>query len=580
MSANGIKQSILLAENISLTYPSNGIVACDAVSITIRTGEIHAVVGENGAGKSTLMKILSGNVIPDSGKLFLDFQPLTLHNQHEALELGIGMTHQILHVFPELTALEHSMLSDSRLSLFGALPVKKARAELKKLCDTYGLLPPPEIPVARLGFEELQKTTLLALLHRDPQVCIFDEPPHFFSKPAKQLRAEGKAVVLVTHNMHEALELADRITIMRRGTCVGTFAAAELTEHALAAYIMGDDQGAVVLEQLERNSALISNAASSSHPENSGEFFEDVDHKRDTGSLTSRKETLAVAKKPALIFKDVSGGLKPESGFGFPGSQQLTQTIRQISFTVYEGETLAVVGIKENGLLTLEKLAAGTGKESCVQTEGTILRYHTPSLQTPCAAMGYIPADRLAVGSSVQASVMENLLIHDYKKRENLRKKRGFWRLLPFPVLDFKTIAPKLQHILETFHIKGRLESTLVTLSGGNIQKLVIGRELIHHPEILICSDISWGLDIMTRKRLFSRIRRMKEGLPIAESPETSIEQDRDRLPRTAVLMLTSEIEVALAQADRIAVLRRGELVTILEVTKSLTAAEIGRYML
>jgi simple sugar transport system ATP-binding protein len=496
---------LLLVEmtGINKTYPSNGVKACLQAELRVREGTIHMIVGENGAGKSTLMKILSGDLAADSGTIRYKGKQVNWRHPDQALDAGVGMIHQILHIFPGLTVREHLLLDMKKQKLLSMLDKRRIDRTIASICSTYGLSCSPDESIENLDAEGRQSAALMALISRGTELFILDEPPRPLLKAALRLKQEGKSVIVITHNMEDALAFADTVTIMKRGEHMGSFFSDELTVDELTGLIMGT---------------------------------------RDNTSQANARTHAEKKEHPVMNITALTGG---RTG--------TVDWVRDINLSLYAGETVAVAGIMDNGLRALESLCAGYTEFGYTLESGEIEVLGRHPEACPPHMLGYIPSDRLEIGSSVTMSVQENLIIHA-RRDTSLRHRR-------FGIYDQKKLERLTESAVREFGIKGSSSHQLITLSGGNIQKLITARALLPAPKLLICADISWGLDVRTRGMLFEKINNLKQR-------------------GTAVLMFTSEADVALEQADRIAVLRRGLLAGILTNTHTLTPSDIGEMML
>jgi simple sugar transport system ATP-binding protein len=494
--------NLLLVEmtGINKTYPSNGVKACLQAELRVREGTIHMIVGENGAGKSTLMKILSGDLTADTGTIRYRGKQVHWRHPDQALDAGVGMIHQILHIFPGLTVREHLLLDMKRQKLLSKLDRRRIDRNITSICETYGLDCSPDASIEHLDAEGRQSAALMALISRGTELFILDEPPRPLLKAARRLKQEGKSVIVITHNMEDALAFADTVTVMKRGEHMGSFDSGQLTVDTLTELIMGTRI-----------------ASAPSHPQ------------QEPG-------------KQIMSIRSLTGG---RTG--------TVDWVNDISLDLHEGETIAVAGIRDNGLRALESLCAGYTEFGYTLESGEIEVLGRHPDACTASMLGYIPSDRLEIGSSVTMSVEENLIIH--ARRDASLMHPGF------RIYNRKRLQELSQRAVDQFNIKGTGSHQLITLSGGNIQKLITARALLSAPKVLICADISWGLDVRTRGMLFEKINELKR-------------------QGTGVLMFTSEADVALEQADRIAVLRRGSLAGILSNTRSLTPSHIGEMML
>lgn len=474
----------LFAEMRGVTkeFPENGVVANDRVDFDLRRGEVHALVGENGSGKSTLMHLLSGLFLPDEGEIRLHGERVRFSSPEEALSAGIGMIHQHILMVKELSVWENVVLGSEPKNRWGLLDAEAGRRAVRGLAEEYGIELEPDRPAGSLSVDGLQKTALLSLLYRGAGCIILDEPTTVFSERQTEslyalirtLVREGHTIVLITHKLRDALSLADRITVMRAGRRVTTRAAGELDGEELSSLIMGGEY--------TRRSRRV--------PGEPGETILSLEH--------------------------------------VACSEHNLPPIRDLSLSVRAGEAVAITGIRENGLETLEHLLSGSTAPSSgtITFQGNPLKQLTPSLMRRCG-IAYIPTERLVRGASVSSSVAENMILLNYKDFHS-------WGRLKKNEIEHYTGELKRE-----FRIKGEAEDTLQGLSGGNIQKVIISREMAAAPSLLIFSEPSWGLDVRSVDFIYEKIAELKRG-------------------GSAVLIITSDVDEAIEFADRIVVMYRG----------------------
>ena len=516
---------LLSCKGITKTYESNHVKACSSIDLELLPGEIHCILGENGAGKSTLMRILTGDQQSDKGSIFVRGERSIFSSPHDALSLGIGMIHQQSNMIPDLKVWENIILGKEHVPILGRLQMSgNAKARISALCSTYGISVPLKRFAADLDSSGVQTAALVSLLYRSCQTLIFDEPHSMFSgsppKPfielAREFAREGKAVAVVTHNLEAAFEMASRITILRRGSAMGTFRPRDLDLRGATRLMMGLP------------------------PE-----YTQQDHRRATVRRGKPRQTDA----PVLELKSVST----------EGESQDPSRLRDVSFELYPGEVLACTGIKEHGLITLERLLSsftpGYHAAAPRLVSGSIWAPGIGELPLPLSELrrngiGYVPSNRLTSASAVHSSLLENAVIHTLPRLTG--RIPGF--------IDKKAARAYAQQLITSLSIHGKPEDRLLSLSGGNIQKLIAARELALEPRILIACEITWGLDVMTQDFLFDQIRRLQRS-------------------GGSVLLITSETEVALKHADRIALFYRGRLVRTAPAAE-LTPGEIGTAIL
>ncbi|MCF7934065.1 MAG: ATP-binding cassette domain-containing protein [Spirochaetia bacterium] len=516
MDSTGDQTPLIEMRDIHKTYASNGVHACRGMHIRIQQGTTHIIAGENGAGKSTIMKILSGDITPDAGSIWFKGRKVNFRHPEDALDQGIGMIHQILHYFPTLTVREHMMIGMKSLPLYARIRPEAIDAHITEIADHYHMYCNPHERVDHMSAEARQITAILSLISRGTELFILDEPPQKVLEAAMMLKQEGKTIIIITHNIKDALAYGDQITVLRGGANQGTFPASGLTRDELSDLIMGEHV------------------------------------KRQEGHRPSNHESpVDRSGEPLIRISALSGG-----------DLQSQDQIHDVSLSVYPGETVAVVGIKDNGLRAMEALVTGKTRHRFIPLSGSVrIRDRSPR-QCSSQVLGYIPSDRLETGSSVTMSVTDNIMIN----MRNDTRCLSTWSLpggrpLLLPIFSRRALRELTERIISAFRITGKGDHPLESLSGGNIQKLITARALYQDPEVLVCADISWGLDVKTRETLFEAI-------------------DQHKRRGMAVLFFTSEVSTALDEADRIAILRHGRLTAVLDNHRDLTAKDIGGLML
>jgi general nucleoside transport system ATP-binding protein len=503
--------------DITKYFPENGVTANARVDLHIREGEIHAIVGENGSGKSTLMHVLSGLIRPDTGKILLDEISLRINSPHEALEFGIGMVHQHVQIVREFSVLQNIILGREPRTWWGRIETDRARLQVQSLMDTYNLQLELDRPAFELSIDGEQKIALLALLYAGARYIILDEPTTLFEEDEtdllhavlEKLRSRGITLVLITHKLREALHYADRVSVMRAGRRITTKSTGELTQEELSRLMIGPST---------RWDGSASRTVYTNSPGHS---------------------TRSAA--PVLQLQEVE--------YRHSLSSSALPEVKGVSFDLFPGEALAITGIRENGLETLEQILSGFTPPS----SGRIL-FKDESIRGLSIRdlrrkqIAYIPTERILRGASLGSSVEENMILLNY------RDFHGWGRLKREEIQHF---AGNLKQL---FNIKASPKDRLAGLSGGNIQKVIISRELVNSPELLIFSEPSWGLDFAGRRFVLQKIEELKAH-------------------GSAVLVITSDIEEALECADRIVVMYRGRISGILR-SDQVDKSRIGRLML
>jgi simple sugar transport system ATP-binding protein len=467
-----------------------GVLANDHVDLTVEAGEIHALLGENGAGKSTLMQALYGFHRMDSGEILLNGTPVRIDSPKEAITLGIGMVHQEFMLVQRFTVVQNVVLG-AKGNKGPMLDLKADSARLKTLSERHHLAVDPEARVDSLPIGAQQRVEILKLLYRDAKLLVLDEPTAVLTAPEKDqlfdvlrsLREEGRSIVIVTHKLHEIMELADRVTIMRDGRFVGAVATAMSTANELARLMVGREV--------------------SLHAEK-----QEVDR----GDCVLRVRELYVRE---------AGG---------------QQKVRGVSLDAHAGEIVGIAGVDGNGqsqlaeaILNLRPMESGQvilgGKEV---TRLSVAQHRALGL-------GYVPADRRGVGSVSALSIADNLILGSQRSRT----RRGF--------LDRPAIRAFARMVFTRFGVRGAgIETAAGKLSGGNLQKVILAREILQGPRALIVEQPTRGLDVGAIEAIWKELLR-------------------ERASGTAILLISAELEELMNLADRIAVIFNGQIAGIVD---------------
>jgi len=492
---------------ISKSYP--GVQANDDISLTLWPGEVHCLLGENGAGKSTLIGILSGLVHPDAGRIRVDGGEAAIDSPRTALELGIGTVYQHSTLIPALSVLENLMLGDTRRL---TLDANGARERLVELAGRLGVEVDPEVRATDLALGAQQQVEIIKALWRGSRVLILDEPtsmltPQAFAELEKvlgRLKEEGQAIVFITHKLHEALSLGDRISVLRHGRLVGSIEPGELASKA------HDELREQLLERMfgEETRALT-----------------DVAELHD--ELPERERTTHVETESMLELREVSAaGVGTEMG------------IEDISLSLAEGEILGVAGIDGNGQRALAEVISGQR----APTAGQVRLYDAHVNRLSVAArqklgLRYVTDDRLGEGIVSMLPVSLNLFL----KRIG---QAPFWRR---GRIQRAVIDSRAEKLVKDFDVRTpSVQTRAGTLSGGNIQKVILARELAFEPRVVVFHKPTYGLDVRTTTAVRDQIRKLAQG-------------------GGAALVISTDLDELLEICDRIAVLSRGRLVGELE---------------
>jgi len=496
---------------IGITKRFPGVVANDNVSLAINGGEVHCLLGENGAGKSTLIKILSGVYRVDSGEIRIADRRVAIDSPKDALELGIGTVYQHSTLVPALTVLENLMLGTEKGM---RLPVKASLTALKELAAGLDLEIDPQAVTGHLSLGEQQQIEIIKTLWRGSKYLILDEPtsmltPHGVAELERLLRglaAQGLAVVLITHKLQEALDMGDRVSILLRG-CL----AAGLGPDELSATPRAEMQAKIIDLMFGRDGSVPARAAEAM----GGEALDG------DGGSADRGQGLPAAI-PVLALDDLS--VEPRRG---------EVGVHHVSLAVSAGEVLGVAGVDGNGQRELAEAIAGQRHVSggAVDFLGRTIT-HTSVAKRQRLGLRYVTDDCLGEGLVPSLDVATNLML----KRIG---QRPFWR--SGGQVCAPAIADTARGLVEEFDIRTpSLTTDCGTLSGGNLQKVVLARELSFDPKFVVYNKPTAGLDAKTTLAVRARIR------------------DMARSKGVAALLISTDLDELLELCDRVAVLYRG----------------------
>jgi ABC-type uncharacterized transport system ATPase subunit len=432
---------VLELRGITKEFP--GVLANDHVDFDLRRGEVHALLGENGAGKSTLMSILYGLYTPDSGEILMNGKPVSIHSPKNAIELGIGMVHQHFMLIPVMTVTENIVLANEPVHAGFLLDESAAEERVAEVARTFNFAVDPHARIQDITVGQQQRVEIMKALYRNADIVILDEPTAVLTPQEAQelfeilrtLTREGISVIFITHKLNEVLEIADRISVLRRGKLVDTIPREGATEEGLARAMVGRE----VLLRVEKE------------PAQPGE---------------------TLLKVQDLVVHDDRG----------------LEAVRGISFDVRAGEIVGVAGVDGNGQSELIDALTGLRHPTSghVRIGGHDLSGAT-AREALDAGMGHIPEDRQRRGLVLDFNLAENLVLHDYG-REPFSKlgwinPRGWLRWA--------------RGLLQEFDVRGGGPTTRGgSLSGGNQQKVVIAREVSRNPSVLIAAQPTRGLDV------------------------------------------------------------------------------------
>jgi simple sugar transport system ATP-binding protein len=480
-------------------------VANDDVSLLVHKGTIHAIVGENGAGKSTAMKIVYGFYTPDGGEISFNGKVVTIRNPHDAIALGIGMVHQHFMLVDTMTVAENIILGAETGSA-ASLDLEKANAEIQALSDELKLGVNPRSIVEDLSVGQQQRVELLKALYRNAETLILDEPTAVLSPQEveeffailRRMKEQGKTIIIITHKLDEVLAISDEVTVMRDGKTVGNVKTAETSAKDLARMIVGRDV------------------------------------------LLRVKKTDASPAATVLEVKDLRVGGKHG------------MSVNGVSFSVRAGEIVGVAGIEGNGQTELIEVLAGLTKPSggSVEVGGKNV--------TSCSArelkelgIAHIPEDRHKRGLLLHWALTENSILGVHY-RPPITASTG--------LMSAGAIGKRCDEIIENFDVRpGDSTQPAKSLSGGNQQKLIIGREFGLNPTLLLVSQPTRGVDIGAIEFIHKKLIGLRDA-------------------GSAVLLVSAELEEVTALADRLLIIRDGKIVGEVD-PKTASTEDIGLLM-
>ena len=482
-----------------------GVVANDAVDLTVRAGDIHAVVGENGAGKTTLMSILYGLFPPDEGEILVGGERVRFGSALDAIRAGMGMVHQAFRLFPPLSVADNVVYraEPTRGVLMDRAAALRSVAEL---AERYELAVDPEALVETQPVGVLQRVEILKALYRDARILILDEPTAVLTPQERdrlftvirRLRDSGRTILFITHKLGEVMAVSDRVTVLRNGRSVAGLVTAETSPEEITRHMTGRS----------------------------------VDLNRRAAPHRPGDPVLAVA------------GLEVTGEHGRPA-------VDGAAFTVRSGEIVGVAGVAGNGQTELIEAIAGLREAAAGSvTLGGADITRAEVAERRRAGLAFVPEDRHRVGTSHLASVSDNLLLGHHRHPD--RQRRGWFKL--------RNVRAHARRLIETFGIKaGALNNPVSTLSGGNLQKVVVAREMSHEAPLLIAEQPTRGLDIAAIEYIHGRLVSFRD-------------------EGGAVLLVSAELSEILALSTRILVMFEGRIAAELDPA-AVTEPDIGLYM-
>jgi general nucleoside transport system ATP-binding protein len=488
-----------------------GVVANDRVDFEAAVGEVHALLGENGAGKTTLSNILTGLYRADEGEISLYAEPVSFRSPRDALDAGVSMVHQHFRLVPPFTVAENVVLGDHRdVGRRFVIRTRQIERRVAELSERYGLHVDPQARIWQLSLGEQQRVEILKALYREARILILDEPTAVLTPQEAQalfrtMRAmadDGRTLIFISHKLHEVKAVADRVTVLRGGRSIATVTAAEATPRSLAALMVGRE---VEIERRRRGSTK---------PAPSDGFALEVE---------------------AVCAADDRGGV----------------ALKDVSLRVRPGEIVAIAGVAGNGQRELAETIAGMRSPSTgeIRVGNRKLAGGDPR-EAIEAGIAHVPEDRLGTGVAPSLSIASNVVLKSYRRPEH---SLG-------PLLRARTIRNRAVELIRRYEVKTPGPHLPARqLSGGNLQKVVLGREFSSEPRVLVAASPTRGLDVGAIETVHAYLRAAAvEGV--------------------AVLLLSEDLDEILALADRIAVMYEGRIVGEVDAAIA-TVDEIGLLM-
>ncbi len=515
-------------EMIAIRKEFPGVVANDGIDLEVRAGDILGLLGENGAGKSTLMNILCGLHQPDGGEIRINGLPVSIRNPRESRRLGIGMVHQHFMLVSNHTVAENIAIALDETSFFS--PDSVAREKMKLFADRFGLRVNPDAYIWELSAGEQQRVEILKALLGGSKLLVLDEPTSVLTpmeadelfSVVKKMASEGNSVIFITHKLDEIMVNSNRVVVLRRGKVVGNSAVSGATKTDLARMMVGREM-------------IFQNSGSGPMPQKGTKII-------DNDRPEARKHPLeGVIFSPSVLdVRDL-----------FVNNDRDLPSVQGVSFSLSKGEILGVAGVSGNG--QKELIEAISGMRNIVSGTITVEGLNSP-IQSPRATfkagIAHIPEERLRLGVVGEMSLTENSVLKDY-----FRSGFSGWS-----GLDFFAMKRRAENIITEFDVQPPCaENPIRNLSGGNIQKFLIGRELEGDPKVILAAHPTYGVDIGASQFIRKRLLQKREC-------------------GAAILLVSEDLEEILELSDRIAVIFRGKFAGLMPRDQAVIE-EIGLLM-
>ena len=496
----------LQMKNIVKVY-SNGVMANKDVTLCVNEGEIHALSGENGAGKSTLMKILFGEEQATSGEIYVNGKKVNITSPQMAIGLGIGMVHQHFMLVPSLSVTENMIMGvEPKKGIF--IDRKYARQQVEEIGKKYNLYIDPDKKISELTVGQKQKVEILKALFRGAKILILDEPTAVLTpqqtaelfEELKHLKESGYTIIFISHKLNEIKELCDRITIIRRGVTMGVHNVADVSEEDISRLMVGRD----VVQKIVKDPA---------HP----------------GESLLRVKDVKIVDETGTVYVD------------------------GVSFSLREGEILGIAGVEGNGQSQLIDAITGMGHISAGSISLRDKDISGASVRKIRSMhIAHIPEDRMTTGVAASLSITENVIAD----------KLSWKRFVRGGVLRRKEMRAYGQEMVDAYQILCKSQDVEIgSLSGGNIQKGVVARELSSEPLVIVANQPTRGVDVGASEFIRHQLIRARD-------------------QRKGVLLITSDLNEVLGLADSLIVMYEGKIVAYIQDVASMTESELGTYML
>lgn len=498
---------MLAVEMRNITKKFDNLIANNAVNFNTYWNEIHGLCGENGAGKTTLMNVLYGLYKPDEGDIFINGKKVSFNSPRDAIAAGIGMVHQHFSLVPSMTVAENIVMGNPPKLRNGLVDKKRSISIVQELSKKYGLDINPTGIVKELPVGLQQRVEILKALYLGADILIMDEPTAVLTpqeirqlfKTLQMLKEQGKSIILITHKLKEVKEVTDRVTVMRRGKITGCRKTKDVTEHEIARMMVGRE----VLLNINKKESKIG--------------------------------------EPILQVNSISCN-----------DNRGIQVLHKISFQVNRGEIVGIAGVQGNGQSELIEAIAGLRPitEGTVRIKGVPMKGRNLPEKCRSIGVGHIPEDRQNVGAALDATIRDNFILNLHKKEEFTKKM----------FLNFKIIEEKCKQTLKQYDVRyNKIQDFAYSLSGGNLQKLIIAREMYSQPELLIAAQPTRGVDIGATEFIHRQLIKQRD-------------------LGCAVLLISYDLSEIMSLSDRILVIYKGTIVGEISQAEA-TEEKIGLLM-